>query len=185
MIQPWLRLRSVALATFVLAAFGQSQAAQTNYTGNGNGFLLVGAYDSGDSGERYTQLVLESRYSVFQILVPNLKAGDLLFITAEGEGTTERNTNTEIVSKLTWESGSGGTTGTEISEENGENADLDEHHHKMHQTGMFRIPDGTPDGATRYVSWVWGAFDGTQTPNYLDVNQDYGRLLVLHYRPNA
>lgn len=165
------------LILFVLLPFA-ALAQQISYVSD-CGFQVVGFHDSGDWSERYTQVVL-GRRDIVMLLRITVDPGDVLVVAAEGQVTSERDTNTEIVSQLElyhngqfWE----------ISEENGENVDIDRHHHKLTSTGMIVVPDDVSFDTVVRVFWRWGAFDGTALPNWVWVDQDYGRMIATQYRP--
>lgn len=143
------------------------------------GMKLIGCYNSGNFSERYTKIPLGSRVCVAQVLVPDAQAGDVVVAMADSEITSSRDTNTEIVTQLLWASGSGSITGDEISEENGSNVDINEHHKKLVSTGSVVVPSSRP---LSYVSFVVGAFDGSIQPQYVVVETDYTRVAVLHFR---
>ena len=149
------------------------------------GYSVIGFYDSGDFSERYTQVVLGRRDVIYLLEIPDVDPGDVFDVAGEGEITTSRNTNTEIVSilELYWNNNR-----WEISEENGENIDLDRHHYKLTGNGWIEVPEIVLPGSTVSIFWTWGAFDGSEQPNWLAVGGglgllDYGRLTARHYRP--
>lgn len=202
-----MKYRNIAttLAVAVLSALGAPAWAQTTcvtgnpdqvcYLGNNAGFDLIGAYQTApESGARYDQVLLNyQNYPIYQVQIPNVRAGDLLVINAEGGVTSELTQPVEVASQLVWEDGSGGACQyapcVEISEENGENVvKTPEHHHKVTQTGIWLVPAGTPDNATRYVTWLWRA-QSTAYPfppvSWINVDMDHGRLIVMHYRPRS
>lgn len=143
------------------------------------GMKLIGCYNSGNFSERYKTIPLGTRECVAQVMVPDARIGDIIVAMADSEITSGRNTNTEIVTQLLWASGSGSITGDEISEENGSNVDINEHHKKLVSTGSILVP---LTRALNYVSFVCGAFDGTIQPQYVVVEQDYTRVFALHFR---
>lgn len=173
------------------AAFGYTVPSQ-QYVYHPQGLDLIGVYNSGNMGERYTQIPLGVRLPIIQVLIPDPRPGDILIVDAYGQVTSDRNTNTEINHKLIWATGSGQAAITaeweEISEEIGSNVDLNEHHHEVMASGSFVVPancvSGTPEGPLRYVTWVWGcACSNSIAPQYITVDGDYGRVVVQHFRP--
>lgn len=166
-----------------IALYGQYVPRQQYHYPGVNGAYLVAVYNSGNFSERYSTVPLGTRVCHVQVLVPDPLPGDIIVASADGEVTSERNTNTEVVTQLMWTASSGAITGTEMCEENGQNVDIDMHHMKISNVGSIVVPAGTAKGAMRFVSWVLGAFDGNIQPQYIDVNNDYSRVVVWHYRP--
>lgn len=154
---------------------------------------LFAVHDSGDDGERYHYVPVGNGnppqfYPLFQCLIPDPRPGDLLDVSFEGQVTSDRNTNTEILTKMNWCAGSGDNVGlAEIGEENGENVSLAMHHIKIAKAAVFPVPPGTPTGALRFVTLNLSAncTDLVTPPLHINVDRDYSRLVVRHYRPRS
>lgn len=162
----------------VKAQFGYTVPNQI-WAHSETGMKLLGCYNSGNFSERYTKIPLGTRECIAQVMVPDARVGDVVVALADGEITSSRNTNTEIVTQLLWADSNGSISGYEMSEENGSNVDLNEHHKKLVSLGSILVP---VTRALNFVSFVVGAFDGTIQPQYVVVDQDYTRVTVLHFR---
>ena len=149
----------------------------------------VTMYNSGDNSERYTQLVISkystgiNRYNVMEIPIDDIVAGEIFVVEAHVEITTPYDTNIEVTGKLTYELNSGSISGWDINEENGTNVDIDQHHMIYRATGSFTT---TTPYTRRYIALVmYAAQDDNQSYSALDIEQDYGRMIVTRYTPSA
>lgn len=147
----------------------------------------IRVYNSGNNSERYSQLLISKystgiqRYNVMEVELEDIEPGEVFIIEAHVEITTPYNTNIEVTGKLTYELYSGGNTGWDISEENGTNVDLDQHHMIYRATGSFVASTAY---TKRHVALVmYAAQDDHQNFSALNIEPDYGRMIITRISP--
>lgn len=156
---------------------------------NGSGgspVSLIRTYVSGDSGELLGGMTIgtsagaATQYVVMQIPL-EVEAGDVLYAWAEIETTHEQAYNAAIFTQLWLNDNATDTSGLEITETNGYNISPDMHHGVSHKSGMIVCPAA----GQKYVTLVAAAFHSSSGGQTMILEQDYGKLTVLHLRPTV
>jgi hypothetical protein len=122
-----------------------------------------------------------SHQLVFQEVLTDVKAGDMLVAHADWECTTPYAYNLMVVTYISaTETADHLLNPMIISEMNGRNIDLNIHHEQTARIGTL-IAD--KDYSQLYVNFVvYVASTQATSGNKLQVEQGYGRLTIHHYR---
>lgn len=146
---------------------------------------IIGCYDSGNFAEMQTGLPIPvspgTALPIMQIPV-DVEAGDVLQVMAEFEVTNPYSYNAMISSILVLTTSPNAVSGSEISEMNAFNVTPGMHHGVITKVGSIECPEAG-------LKWVTlaalSAASGAGSGDALVVEQDYGRLSVLHLRPTG
>jgi hypothetical protein len=171
----------IGVVTALIGLTGGSVAHQTLLPGPDAPTI----YSTGDFGERTSRLTLADyptpspKYAVFCIDLGTAPVGgEVLYVSADMQVTNDLGFNVSIVTQVILDT-TCGTDGTEIAEANGENAIPAVHHEVAVRQGGLLVPSGN---SARFVVLVaWASSTAAQAGQYVQVNQDYGRMTVLRW----
>ena len=132
-----------------------------------------------------------TRVCVMEIPIQNPMAGEILFVSGEVEVTNDLPYAVEICRRLSWETGTGGTSGTIITPEAGENVSPQvwdgktfpgQHHMLVPFSGIFSVPSNEE---LRYISLVMyaGGSSYTEPGDRVLVQTTYGHMSVIRFSP--
>lgn len=109
-----------------------------------------------------------------------VKAGDMFVGLAEFEVTSEYAYNVMLGAQI-WVGEGSAWGGHEMTEANAQNFRGDEEHHYVcNKTGVWVAPASYD---FRYFNlFAWAASEAASSGHSLKVEQDYGRLVVMHFR---
>lgn len=156
-----------------------------------NDFLPIGLVwhqNSGNNSEKVTSLPISgvqfpTYHVVYSIQLPTIFAGDLIEAFATFEVTNPYpGLDIMICRVLRIGDAATSTTGTEISEEAGQNVPYSVHHGTYPDFGSIR---GVPSMSEKYVNFIACANIYGHAGKAVAVEQDYGRLIVKVTRAAA
>jgi hypothetical protein len=153
-------------------------------------FDLVNAIDSGNASELVTTIPITtgSPYTlipIYRVQVPDVKLGDLLDFRAFGQ--MSNNINTEPSNTMFCHTVRAGIAANianiELSEARGTNITRQRHHEAWEVSGFWKAP---ADYADFWVSLIgYAASTAAQSGWKLNVDQDFGRLQIMHFKPRV
>lgn len=149
--------------------------------------LPIAVYGNENNQERVTEIPLSkgAPFMYRRVLLAKtgqVRAGDMFVALSEFQVTSEHLYNVMLGCQI-WVTEGSAYGGEEVTEATAQNFNRSEHHFTRTKVGIWTA---TADYDFRYFNmWAWAASDASATGDTIEVNQDYGRLSVIHCRPFA
>ena len=149
---------------------------------------IYGIYDSGNHGERIDKLPMDKKWRVlYSVRTENLQVGDYIFATFHAQASSEFEkggmwTSQIILAHNPEDIAIRGRD--EVTESGGYNCrKILTHHCSTSKSGGLYITEEIYNSGKEHINVIarsgWSSGDGSQ---WLDINGDYGRLHVVHYK---